>query len=291
MVPLILFLFFFCTYSHSHFTKRLCWNQSCPEVHTHLLKCGGGRPWQERGGSVCWQSPGEFWIPGVCLLWLSGLPSPGSCVGFSVLAFFNPTKLADSSSVPFPNSTVTAGFLTQSRVWVEKQLSVQLPWEVPWEKARAQEGCALFPFKLFCFDVLFCSISMDKYWNLVGDCGKRWLGAGPWDVPSPSPSPSRAAALPCPGFSTCLWLVNTCLNLLSSPGSISFLVKISLGFEDSSRLFVASFTRGWEVTFWFNFRLAVIPKQARRSVVLTLLAGKLRGTWFPSTLRELLPQV
>lgn len=165
--------------------------------------------------------------------------------------------------------------------------------QVSWDKGRAEEGCALFRVKLFCFDVdvPFCSISVNKYWNLMAECGKRWLGADPRYVPPPSPCPSRAA-LPCPGpgVSTRLWLVNMCLYLLSSLGSISFLLQIYLGFEDSFRLFVASFTRQCKVTFQLNFRLAVILKQAW-SVVLTLLAGKLGGTWFPSTLRELLPRV
>lgn len=96
------------------------------------------------------------------------------------------------------------------------------------------EGCALFHVKLFCSDVgiLFCSISVTiyKYWNLVAECGKRWLGVGPWYVP-PSPCPLRAAALPCPdpGGSAKLYLANMCLYLLSS-----------LGIVDLFRLFVAS---------------------------------------------------
>lgn len=53
--PLIIF-FFSCTCPHAHFTKRICWNQSCPEMYTHLLKCRGG---SERGLCKLTQS---WWV-------------------------------------------------------------------------------------------------------------------------------------------------------------------------------------------------------------------------------------
>lgn len=40
--PLLHQHFFSCTCPRARFTTRLCWNQSCPELHTHLLKYRGG---------------------------------------------------------------------------------------------------------------------------------------------------------------------------------------------------------------------------------------------------------
>lgn len=112
LLPLLPWYFFPCTCPCAHFTKRLCWNQSCPEMHTHLLKCRGRSERRLCKLTTFWWvlnlwclSPLAFRHLKVCHL--SAPVFAFLCVGF----YSTPTKLSDSSSVPGPNSILMLSLL------------------------------------------------------------------------------------------------------------------------------------------------------------------------------------